>query len=53
LPQDPVNGTRTPAGVCTAATAYDTGYSVLKTATGDRVTVTAVGEITASISVTR
>jgi type IV pilus assembly protein PilA len=57
LPIDPVNGTESPAGsVCTTALAtYNTGYKVIATdtANGDRVTVSATGEITASISVTR
>ena len=55
LPQDPTTGTRTPAGVCTGATSYNTGYSVIATssANGSRVTVSATGEITTSISVTR
>jgi prepilin-type N-terminal cleavage/methylation domain-containing protein len=57
LPIDPVNGAESPTGsVCTTALAtYDTGYTVVATdtANGDRVTVSATGEITASISVTR
>jgi prepilin-type N-terminal cleavage/methylation domain-containing protein len=53
LPEDPTTGTRTPAGLCTGATTYDTGYTIIKSAAGDRVTVGATGEITAVISVTR
>ena|SRR5260370_27707026 len=55
LPLDPSNGTKTPAGnVCTVAgTTYDTKYTIVQSATDNRVTVSATGEITTSISVTR
>lgn len=54
LPQDPTNGTRTPAGLCTAATSYDTGYTISKSATNSRVTVTAThAQLGVTISVTR
>lgn len=53
LPVDPTTGTGAPileAG-CTAD--YATGYSIVSSATDNRVTVTAVGQITNPISVTR
>lgn len=55
LPIDPTTGTEAPANsVCTAGGAtYNTGYTVSQSATGNRLTVTAVGEITTSITVTR
>ena len=54
IPIDPTAGTETPASsICTDALAtYDSDYTVLKNA-DNRVTVTATGEVTASISVTR
>jgi prepilin-type N-terminal cleavage/methylation domain-containing protein len=54
LPIDPKVGTKTPANsVCTAATAYNTGYTILSPG-GSRVTVSAPGaENSATISVTR
>ncbi len=55
LPLDPTDGSKTPAtGTCEAATAYDTGYQVVKSATNNRVTVSAPGaEVLSVISVTR
>lgn len=55
LPIDPTTGTEAPANsICTDVGAtYNTGYTVVKSATGSRITVTAVGEITALITVTR
>ncbi len=54
LPLDPTVGTKTPASsVCTGATSYNTGYSVVSSATDNRVTVSATGEVTASITATR
>jgi len=51
LPGDPTTGTGTPVSSC--AGAYNTGYSVSKSASDNRVTVSAVGQITSSISATR
>lgn len=55
LPLDPTTGSETPANsICTdAAATYDTGYTVAKSAAGNRITVTAAGEITTTITVTR
>lgn len=50
LPGDPSTGVGTPVTTCNAT--YDTKYSIVKDATG-RVTVSAVGEITNPISITR
>ena len=47
LPFDPTTGNYTDCGT------YDTGYKVSKDATTGRVTVTAAGELTNPISVTR
>ena len=54
IPIDPTTGTESPENsVCTAFGAdYGSDYTVLKNA-DNRVTVTATGEVTASISVTR
>ncbi len=54
IPIDPTAGTESPAGsVCTDTGAtYNSGYSVIKNA-DNRITVSATGEITTSISVTR
>lgn len=54
LPIDPTTGTESPANsVCTDSGAtYDTKYTVVTNAS-NRVTVTATGEITATINVTR
>lgn len=54
LPIDPKTGTESPtSSICTDSGAtYDTKYSVVSNAS-NRVTVSATGEITASISVTR
>ncbi|OGD95265.1 hypothetical protein A3F02_02990 [Candidatus Curtissbacteria bacterium RIFCSPHIGHO2_12_FULL_38_9b] len=56
LPLDPTAGTKDPTdAVCTGATSYDTGYKVVKSATNNRVTVSATPEITppSTIQVTR
>ncbi len=56
LPLDPSTGTETPAGsVCSDASAtYNTGYTVQKSATGNRITVSApAAENGETISVTR
>lgn len=54
LPSDPTTGVRSPAGVCTAATSYDTGYTIKKSAADNRITIEAPGaENGAVISVTR
>lgn len=55
LPVDPTTGTKTPAGsVCTdSGAAYNTGYTVMKSATNNRLTIAATPEIATSISVTR
>jgi type IV pilus assembly protein PilA len=54
LPLDPTAGTKTPTGsVCTGATSYDTGYSVISSSTDNRVTVSATGQVAVSITVTR
>ncbi len=57
LPSDPKTGTKVPSGsVCTAATAYNTSYTVVRNAAG-RITVAATAEseagVTPTISVTR
>lgn len=54
LPTDPTSAAGgTPVTETGCAAAYDTGYSVSRSATDNRVTVTAVGQITNPISVTR
>lgn len=54
LPLDPTAGTKAPTdSVCTGATSYGTGYSVVSSATDNRVTVSATGQVTAAITVTR
>lgn len=55
LPIDPTTGTETPANsICTdAAATYDSKYKIVKSATGNRITVSAVGEITTTLTVTR
>jgi len=54
LPLDPTQGTKTPAtDPCTTATAYDTGYQVVKSSTNNRITVSATPEVLSVISVTR
>jgi type IV pilus assembly protein PilA len=55
LPSDPSTGTRTtPGAVCTGQASYNTGYSIAKSATGSRITVSATSaENGATISVTR
>ncbi len=55
LPIDPTAGAESPANsICTdAAATYDTAYTVAKSLTGNRITVTAAGEITTTITVTR
>lgn len=60
IPLDPKTGTKAcPGGgtscTCTAATAYNTGYTVQSSATDNRITVSATGEIPPAsvISVTR
>lgn len=51
LPVDPQTNNGTPVTDCTAA--YTTGYSIISSATNQRITVCATGEITPSLSVTR
>ncbi|HBC72730.1 MAG: hypothetical protein UX91_C0006G0113 [Candidatus Amesbacteria bacterium GW2011_GWB1_47_19] len=51
LPVDPQVGTGTPVTDCT--TAYQTGYEVSVSATNNRVTIYATGELDPLISVTR
>ena len=54
LPQDPTTGTRTPSGLCTSATSYNTGYTIVSSASNNRVTVAApAAEGGTAISVTR
>jgi type IV pilus assembly protein PilA len=55
LPLDPSSGTKTPAtGAACAATTYNTGYTVAKSATGNRFTIAAPSaEGGVSISITR
>jgi len=56
LPSDPSQTTpKTPSGVnCRSTTAYNTGYTLTKSATGNRFTVAApLAENSATISVTR
>lgn len=55
LPTDPTGGTRTPASsVCSAATTYNTGYTIAKSSSGSRITIAAPSaENSATISVTR
>lgn len=55
LPRDPGSASEvdpTTSATCDA-TGYDTAYKVQQSATGNRITVTAVGDITTTISVTR
>lgn len=51
LPVDPLTNNGTPVTDC--ATAYSTGYQVSRSANDNRITVTAAGELGASISVVR
>lgn len=52
LPVDPTTGTGAPITPCpTSPATYSTGYSIIST--NNRVTVSAVGQITTDISVTR
>jgi hypothetical protein len=56
MPSDPSQTTpKTPAGAnCRSTTAYNTGYTITKSATGNRFTISApLAENGASISVTR
>ncbi len=55
LPVDPSSGTKSPANSkCTDTGAtYLTNYMIVQSATDNRITVTATGEITTPISVTR
>lgn len=55
LPIDPTTGTESPANsICTDSGAtYNTGYTVKTSSSGNRITVSATGEITSSITVTR
>lgn len=53
LPVDPLVNNGAPVTDCAVVGGYTTGYSVIKSATDNRVTVSAVGEQTPSISVTR
>ncbi len=43
LPGDPTTGTGTPVSDCTQT--YDTGYTVVKSATDERITVAGTGQI--------
>ena len=52
LPVDPTTGTGAPITDC-ATVSYDTGYSIVRSTTDNRVTVSATGQITNPISVTR
>lgn len=51
LPVDPTTNNGTPVTDCTAA--YTTSYSIVRSTTDNRVTVSATGQITNPISVTR
>ena len=56
LPSDPTAGTGTAANganVTNCAGTWGTGYTILNSATDNRITVSAVGQITNPISVTR
>jgi type IV pilus assembly protein PilA len=55
MPLDPKTGTESPANsICTDAGAtYNSGYTVSQSSAANRITVSAVGEITTSITVTR
>lgn len=54
LPVDPTVGTGEPITTCPVAPAtYATGYTISSSATDNRVTVSAVGQITNPITVTR
>ncbi len=55
LPVDPLTNNGAPVTDCTggAGLAYDTNYTVYRSAANNRITVTATGEITPIISVTR
>lgn len=53
LPVDPTTNNGTPITDCAIAGGYNTGYSIVRSTTDNRVTVTAVGQITNPISVTR
>ena len=52
LPTDPKSATNG-APVTSCAGTYSTGYSIVQSATDNRITVSAVGEITPVITVTR
>lgn len=51
LPVDPTTNNGTPVTDCTAA--HTTGYTIVRSTTDNRVTVSATGQITNPISVTR
>ncbi len=54
LPVDPLTNNGTPVTDCAAVGGYNTNYTVIKSATDNRVTVAApAAELSASISVTR
>lgn len=58
LPVDPTAGTDgstvgSPVADCANHTSYDTGYSIVVSSTDNRITVSAVGQITNPITVTR
>jgi len=53
LPVDPTTGTGEAIDEAGCASDYATGYTIVTSATDNRVTVTAVGQITNPISVTR
>lgn len=53
LPVDPTTGTGAPILEAGCASDYATGYTIVSSATDNRVTVSATGQITNPISVTR
>ncbi len=53
LPVDPTTGTGSPITEAGCAGDYTTGYTIVTSATDNRVTVSAVGQITNPITVTR
>ena len=53
LPVDPLENNGTPITDCAVDPAESTGYTILQSASDSRITVSATGEITPDISVTR